>query len=245
MKLLYLALLTTTVLTQSTNLPETRLTRLNNGDTSDATSAIRHDDNTILITKKSGAIHRYRIQQDDNTRIHTESVSTSGERGLLSTITRGNTIWMYGVDTSRRNIIRKGTITSDASSIRDVSTIWHGNRAPDCGNHVGGRLVIDNNNHLFVSIGDICDPALSQNRDEFYGKVLRMDLDGNPISSNPWFSRGGNARFVYARGLRNPFRMYYNTDSDRLYVLDVGQNSRESIYNVRLGDNYEWPNNGI
>ena len=105
--------------------------------------------------------------------------------------------------------------------------------------------MIDGNGHLFISIGDICNPSFSQDPDEYYGKVLRMDLNGNPVGSNPWFGRGGNARYVYAMGLRNPFRMYYSNKQSRLYVLDVGQNRLESIYNIRRGDNYGWPNNGI
>jgi len=229
------------ILGQVTNVMDTRLSSVTS--VSDATSAVGYGDNTILITTKGGEIYRYRILEKDTVRIHRESVSTEGEHGLLSTITRGNSIWMYGVDRSRKSVIRRGTITGAA--ITNVRTIWSGNRLPECSTHVGGRLVIDGNGHLFISIGDICNPSFSQDPDEYYGKVLRMDLNGNPVSSNPWFGRGGNARYVYAMGLRNPFRMYYSDKQSRLYVLDVGQNRLESIYNIRRGDNYGWPNNGI
>lgn len=229
------------ILGQTSMVRDTRLSSLTS--ISDATSAVGYGDNAILITTKGGDLYRYRILQKDTRRIYSESVSTTGEHGLLSTITRGNTIWMYSVDRSRKSVIRRGMVTEN--TITNVRTIWSGNRTPECSTHVGGRLVIDNNGHLFISIGDICNPSFSQDPDEYYGKVLRMDVNGNPVSSNPWFLRGGNARYVYAVGLRNPFRMYYSSKQSRLYVLDVGQNRLESIYNIRRGDNYGWPSNGI
>lgn len=230
------------VWSQKVTLDGVTLDRLSSGDWSVYTSMIGIDDDTLFLTTKGGEIVRYSISEDKMYLVLKLDVNTNNERGLISIATSGSNIFMYLVRSDGIASVRRGSFTR--TSISDISEIWGGDRV-GCGNHVGGRLVIDNEATLFVSIGDHCTPSWSQNINEYYGKVLRMNLDGTPVESNPWYSNGGKARYVYARGFRNPFRMYYQESSEKLYVNEVGQNTREAIYNVRAGDNYNWPNNDL
>ncbi|MCC6232927.1 MAG: PQQ-dependent sugar dehydrogenase [Verrucomicrobiales bacterium] len=45
----------------------------------------------------------------------------------------------------------------------------------------------------------------------------------------------------YAVGLRNPWRVSFDPVTGELWVADVGQNARESIYVTRRGANHGWP----
>jgi len=45
----------------------------------------------------------------------------------------------------------------------------------------------------------------------------------------------------YVVGLRNPWRISFDTATGELWVADVGQNAREAIYVSRRGANHGWP----
>jgi glucose/arabinose dehydrogenase len=64
--------------------------------------------------------------------------------------------------------------------------------------HDGGRLLVDEDENLYIATGDAGVPELSQDPGSLAGKVLRVDFDGNPAAGNP--SAGSP---VYTLGHRN------------------------------------------
>ena len=93
---------------------------------------------------------------------------------------------------------------------------------------------------LFVSVGDGKKPAFSQINDSTLGKVLRMTLEGGPITDNPFYidSNARNAaNYVWAKGFRNPFGM--KTLDGRVFVADNGLNL-DRFLEVQAGVNYLW-----
>jgi len=87
-----------------------------------------------------------------------------------------------------------------------------------------------------------------QNTTTFLGKILRIDVDnagegmayGIP-ADNPFVGQEGILPEIYALGLRNPWRISFDTGGDfRLFVSDVGQNSWEEVDIVTSGGNYGW-----
>jgi glucose/arabinose dehydrogenase len=79
------------------------------------------------------------------------------------------------------------------------------------------------------------------------GKILRIDPLGNNAANgaygipadNPFVGRAG-ADEIYARGLRNPFRMAFGPDGT-LWAGDVGQGAIEEVNHIVAGGNYGWP----
>ncbi|MDH3845549.1 MAG: PQQ-dependent sugar dehydrogenase, partial [Myxococcales bacterium] len=60
--------------------------------------------------------------------------------------------------------------------------------------------------------------------------------------SNPWLDPAGGLLEEYcAIGLRNPFRLGIDSVTDRVWVGDVGQSSREEVNVIECGNNYGWP----
>lgn len=123
----------------------------------------------------------------------------------------------------------------------------------DFGNHNGGGLSFGNDGYLYVSTGDEGDGGDShdnaQNRTRYFGKVLRLDVDQN-VNTLPYYgippdnpfvgNSSGYLEEIYAWGFRNPWRMSYDSATNRLWVADVGQDSFEEINVVELGKNYGW-----
>ncbi len=84
---------------------------------------------------------------------------------------------------------------------------------------VGDCIVVGDS--LYVGVGDGGAPRAAADRDVLLGKVLCLDLDGQPCADPPFGSRGP-ASYVYATGFRNPFAIAH--DGTRLVVAENGVN---------------------
>jgi glucose/arabinose dehydrogenase len=110
-------------------------------------------------------------------------------------------------------------------------------------NHNGGDLAIGPDGMLWVGTGDggaSGDPeGRAQRLDSPLGKLLRLDPDADELVAvgNPYADGGeGTERLVWARGLRNPWRISFDADTGDLWLGDVGQGEWEEIDVVRASD---------
>ncbi|TWT42215.1 Quinoprotein glucose dehydrogenase B precursor [Phycisphaerae bacterium RAS1] len=134
-------------------------------------------------------------------------------------------------------------------------------------NHNGGCMEFGPDGLLYISVGDgggaddqdgtpfiggvptRGHTCLGNGQDvtTVLGKILRID----PLGSNSANGRYGNPATnpyvgifgldeIYAIGLRNPWRMGFDTVTGTLYCGDVGQNDIEELNVILLGGNYGW-----
>ncbi|MCI0635424.1 MAG: PQQ-dependent sugar dehydrogenase, partial [Actinobacteria bacterium] len=84
----------------------------------------------------------------------------------------------------------------------------------------------------------------SQNLGVEHGKLLRVRRDGTIPPDNPFLGVPGARPAIFARGLRNPFRIAVDPLLGSLWIGDVGGNSTDSHEEINLGvggANYGWP----
>jgi glucose/arabinose dehydrogenase len=113
--------------------------------------------------------------------------------------------------------------------------------------HHGGALNFGNDGKLYFTTGEHFDAAAAQSLSSPRGKIHRINPDGTIPTDNPFYDgTGPNVDSIWARGLRNPYRAYYDKPTGRLYVGDVGGNdnatSKEEVDLGAAGANYGWPN---
>ncbi|MGH7754234.1 MAG: PQQ-dependent sugar dehydrogenase, partial [Gemmatimonadales bacterium] len=120
-------------------------------------------------------------------------------------------------------------------------------------NHNGGKLAFGPDGFLYIGMGDggsAFDPMnLAQDGRSLLGKILRVAVEPDlpqvlAAPDNPFVHDPACHPFIWALGLRNPWRFSFDRATGDLWIGDVGQDSLEEV-NVqpaasRGGENYGW-----
>ncbi|WP_217604601.1 sorbosone dehydrogenase family protein [Chitinophaga sp. GbtcB8] len=117
-------------------------------------------------------------------------------------------------------------------------------------NHNGGDLVFGPDGYLYIGLGDGGGGGdkhgtigNGQNLNTLLGKILRIDVNGNPYNvpkDNPFVGKPNVRPEIWAYGLRNPWRISFDKATKRLFAGDVGQNKYEEVDVITKGGNYGW-----
>ncbi len=238
------------------------------GDALFANSAPGDPDHLYVVTKSGGVISRLDPSDGSSVpflNIPADQFSTDGERGVLSLAFHPDyaevgdpdhgRFFVYLTNASGDIEVREYDADDgvDGAPVKTIITIPH----PGENNHNGGTIAFGpNDGYLYISTGDggggNDQHHNAQDLTKLLGKILRIDVDGTPDldknyatpSDNPFDGATAGADEIWAYGLRNPFRISFDSNGD-LYIGDVGQGAREEIdfqaAGAAGGRNYGWP----
>lgn len=113
-------------------------------------------------------------------------------------------------------------------------------------NHNGGGLDFGPDGYLYAGLGDggaAGDPmGNAQKTNNLLGKVLRLDVDSAESYGIPADNPFGNE--IWAYGLRNPWRISFDSLTGDFFIADVGQNTYEEVNHLPAGSpggiNFGW-----
>lgn len=113
-------------------------------------------------------------------------------------------------------------------------------------NHNGGAVAFGPDGYLYLGLGDggaAGDPQKNgQNTSTLLGSLLRIDVDSVSPYTIPADNPFGNE--VWAYGLRNPWRISFDSVTGDLWIGDVGQGNWEEIDFLPAGSpagaNFGW-----
>ncbi|MCH8066121.1 MAG: PQQ-dependent sugar dehydrogenase [Chloroflexi bacterium] len=117
--------------------------------------------------------------------------------------------------------------------------------------HLGGALGFAPDGNLFLATGDAAFGTVNpeelmpraQDLASLAGKLLRLDVDGNGLEDNPFYTGDptANRSKVWAYGLRQPFRMAIQPETGLPFIGDVGSEYWDEIDVGASGRNFGWP----
>ncbi len=210
-------------------------------------------DSRVYVVEKGGNVYRFDPANGSRTLVlDITDISTGGERGLLG-------LAAYPDHASSQRLLAVATATSGAVQVRRY-TLGQPNSSTaydtvlsvphaDADNHNGGWIGFGPDGLVYVGIGDGGgggDPNNNaQNSNLRLGKILRFTVGAGgsayaPAPGNPFLGGGGDP-YVYATGLRNPFRASFSGST--LVIGDVGQGAVEEVDLVTTtqpGLNFGW-----
>ncbi len=197
----------------------------------------------------------------------------AGEQGLLSVafppgyISKGYFYVNY-TDLDGDTVVARYHVTDDPDiADPDTEEVVFTQTQPYA-NHNGGQLAFGPDGYLYIGMGDgggAGDPeGAAQDPASLLGKILRIDVELDPVSSQPFtpttavylpmIARSGGLAYrippsnpytqtagyrdeIWALGLRNPWRFSFDRTTGDLYMGDVGQRDWEEIDHQRAQSN--------
>ena len=175
----------------------------------------------------------------------------------------------FGSLNNHAEIVTEFTVSPDAINSnrllpgdvtrRDLFSV----RQPDAEHNIGD-LAFDENNLLYISVGDglfdFNGGAITQaagnatSLSDPFGSILRIDPLGNNSANGQYgipTGPGGNVLAndgdsntlgeIFSYGHRNPFRISYDEPTQQLFVGEVGQFNIEEVNISQNGGNFGWP----
>ena len=119
-------------------------------------------------------------------------------------------------------------------------------------NHNGGQLRFGPDGYLYAGTGDEGGQGArwnnSQDPESYFGKILRLDVDGGEPyaipADNPFVEDDDYLSEIWALGLRNPWRFSFDRATGDMYIADVGEHTFEEVNLIPVGEsaqNFGWP----
>jgi glucose/arabinose dehydrogenase len=220
--------------------------------------------NRLFMVEQQGIIYAFENNREANTKnvfldirdLVNDSGNEEGLLGLAFHSNYQNNGYFYVDYTAanpRRTVIARYQVSASNpdSAIKNSEFIILEVNQP-YSNHNAGQIVFGPDGYLYITLGDGGsggDPqGNGQNLKTLLGSILRIDVDQTRADLNYDIPDGnpfvGNLREfreeIYAYGLRNPWRISFDPETQWLWAADVGQNTYEEIDIIEKGKNYGW-----
>lgn len=168
-----------------------------------------------------------------------EEIFHKGEAGFLGfalapNFEESNEAFAYHTyDKDGEIVNRIVSLVLDGSTWKEQEVIF--DNIPGGEKDTGGRIAIGPDEKLYVATGDVGKNDLAQDLNSLAGKILRMELNGDIPSDNPF-----EDSYVFSYGHRNAQGFTWDNDGN-MYASEHGEDGHDEINLIKSGKNYGWP----
>jgi len=202
----------------------------------------------VLFTEKQGKLYRYSISTSTLNEITgVPQVSLNGQGGLLDValhpdFNNNNFVYLtYAVSATGGQTTALGRGNLVGNQLQNFQELFRALPIRNSGQHFGSRIVFDNNNMLYMSVGDRGAQDEAQNKNNHLGKVLRFNDDGSVPASNPLVGIPNTQPEIYCWGNRNIQGMAMHPTTGEIYAHEHGPMGGDELNLIRPNTNYGWP----
>ena len=206
------------------------------------------DSETIIFTERPGTIKLLRLGTWEVTEIRGgPAVFQSASAGLFDVLVDPNFeknrriyfTYVKAVDDGSATAVAMGKLQDN--EIVELRDLFVANNASSEHAHWGSRVVMDEDRHLFFTVGDRHVPDNAQSLKSHGGKVLRLTEDGQIPSGNPFIDRSDALPEIWSFGHRNPQGLVIHPVTGQLFEQEHGPTGGDEVNLVEPGKNYGWP----
>lgn len=202
----------------------------------------------VLFTEKQGKLYRYSISTSTLNEITgVPQVSLNGQGGLLDValhpdFNNNNFVYLtYAVSATGGQTTALGRGNLIGNQLQNFQELFRALPIRNSGQHFGSRIVFDNNNMLYMSVGDRGAQNEAQNKNNHLGKVLRFNDDGSVPASNPLVGIPNTQPEIYCWGNRNIQGMAMHPTTGEIYAHEHGPMGGDELNLIKPNTNYGWP----
>ncbi len=139
--------------------------------------------------------------------------------------------------------VARGRLSVDGTRMEEAEVIFRALPAYDGGAHFGGAITFDQQDRLFLTLGERSDAAMrpqAQALDSHMGKVIRINADGSIPPDNPYAGGDGARREIWSLGHRNVQGVAVDA-SGAVWTIEHGTRGGDELNRPEPGKNYGWP----
>lgn len=207
------------------------------------------DNNSLLVTQREGILSKVNLSTGliQNISGGFPDIDVKGQSGLFDLALSPHYHsdgWIYFSYT--KDVSGQATTTLSKARVQgDLLTDWqdllvtHSRTATYA--HFGGRISFDDDDHLFLSVGDRGIRSNAQDLSNHAGKILRLNLDGSIPKDNPFVNNTKVRDEIWSYGHRNPQGLFFNPQTRELWAIEHGPRGGDEINKIKPGHNYGWP----
>ena len=109
------------------------------------------------------------------------------------------------------------------------------------GRHFGSRLLLTNDNSLYITLGDRGEMKRAQNINDHAGSLIRINKNGEIPQDNPFIKRSDAKAEIYTYGNRNIQGIALNPVTYDIWTVEHGPQGGDELNLMKPGINYGWP----
>ncbi len=206
-------------------------------------------DGNLLATNKSGELRLFSVKEKTWRVIPgTPKVADHGQGGLLDVVlssdfkTNKKIYLSYAKEVSKNNYTTAlSSAELEGNTLRNLKEIFVATGSNDNSEHFGGRIVVDSESSIWLSVGERGERTNAQRLDNHLGKILRIDSQGKAHPDNPFINDKKALTEIYSYGHRNPQGLARNRHTKELWEHEHGPRGGDEINIIEKGLNYGWP----
>lgn len=202
----------------------------------------------IIFTERSGTINLLNIVSATKQPLKgAPAVYAEGQAGMLDVAVApdykpGDWIYFtFARDQAGQGVTVLARARLNALELTDWQDLLVTQSATDTNYHFGSRIAFDDKGHVFFTVGDRGVRPNGQNLSNHASTVMRLKRDGKIPADNPFVHQANALDEIWSYGHRNPQGISYDSQHQRLWVIEHGPRGGDEINLVLPGRNYGWP----
>ncbi len=204
-------------------------------------------DGAILISERPGRLRILKKDQLSEPLTGLPPIARRGQGGLLDVVlhpdfaTNKRVYFSYAAADSSGIGTEVAFAELKNTQLENLTVIFRMQPKSFSGHHFGSRLVFDNQNYLYITLGDRGDKKRAQTPDDHAGSVIRLHDDGTIPKDNPFINQPGWSAEKFDLGHRNMQGATLHPETGELWTHEHGPQGGDEINIIKPGRNYGWP----